>query len=148
MRKKRHRGNHLSLYNHVSCIRGSCYYRTHLWNAIVARILQCEDDKHQQCAGDKLREELTGLCKKSLRICAEYGRRCLWRRRYSPKTTFEVIDRRYVIGVHNAASDKPTKDLGDEVDREPSPWKLSKETVSQGDGWVQICARVACDIYT
>jgi hypothetical protein len=123
-----------------------CRRSTYLWDTIVAGILECENDKHQQCAGNELGEELVGLSKKRLRICAEDGRSSILRGRHCSKTVLKVIDRGYVIGINNPTANESTKELRNKVYRESPPWELSEQTVAESDGRIEVRSRVASDI--
>jgi hypothetical protein len=120
---------------------------TYLWNTVVTRIFQCEDDEHQESTSDELRKELASLGKERLRVCAEYSCSSFLRRWYCSKTTFKIVDCRDVVGVHYAASNEATEDLGYEVDWKSSPWELSEKTIAESDCGIEICSRVTSDIY-
>jgi hypothetical protein len=130
----------------VSIVTHYCYL-SYLWDTVVARVLQCEDDKHQQCTCDELREELACLCKKWLRVGAEYC--CcslLGRRHCSHLSTLKPVDGADVVCVYDTGSNETTQHLRSEVHREPPPWQLAVYAVAEGNGWVEIRPRVACHV--
>jgi hypothetical protein len=119
----------------------------YLRDAIVAGILQSEDDKHQQSAGNEFRKELASLGQESLWVCTEDGGGGLWCWRYCSKATLKIVDCRDVVGIHDATTHKPTKYLGNKVYWKPPPWELAEEAVAESNRRIQICSGVASDVY-
>lgn len=111
------------------------------------RVFEREDDEHQEYACDELAEELAGLCHKGLWVCAEGAGCGVGRGRYGAQVVpLEVVDGGDVVGVHDARPDQAAEDLGGEVDGEAAPGELPEETVAEGYGGVEVCARVASDV--
>lgn len=107
----------------------------------IALVLEREDHKHEQCAGDELGEKHVRPRQEGLRVRAEdAGRGGLGRRHGADAVPLDVVDARNVVGVHDARAAEAAQELRQEEDGEALPRELAQEAVREGDGGVEVAA--------
>lgn len=106
-----------------------------------------KEAEHRHEVSDEFGEELADPGHERRREGAEDLRRVrLVRGDGADAHPFVVVERRDVIGVGDAVGTEGTQDLGDGIGGESLQRKPAKQTVSEGHGGVEVCARVSCDI--
>lgn len=115
--------------------------------ALVRIVLERKDDENQDGGANELVEELAGCAKHGAWVCCEdaSGRglgRC------NSAVRVICIDQAVVVAIDDTSSAECTKELGEPVHGETSPWKLAEHARCEADSWVQECTRVTSDVDT
>ena len=115
--------------------------------ALVRIVLERKDDENQDGGADELVKELAGCAKHGAWVCCEdaSGRglgRC------NSAVRVICIDQAVVVAIDDTSSAECTKELGEPVHGETSPWKLAEHARCEADSWVQECTRVTSDVDT
>jgi hypothetical protein len=116
--------------------------------AIILKSINAEDENRRS---NNLGEELSSACQEFGRICAEDTRgRVIRVTRDSSDavTTFEDIDCRFIVSVHDSRGTHATENLSDHVDGKFSPWEFAEDTIGKGNGWVQVSTRFTASVNT
>lgn len=113
----------------------------------LTRVFESKDDEHQQRARNDLAEELARLCEEGLRVRAEDGGCGVRGRRDGAQVVaLDKVDGGDVVCVDDARAHEAAEELRDQVHGEAPPGELAVQAVAEGDGGVEVCARVAGDV--
>ena len=118
-------------------------------DTVICVILQSQDHKHKDSAGDELGEEHARFRHEGGGVRAEDARGGIRGRWHCADTvTFVGIDGVDVVAVNDACGHETTEDLRNEIHGEAPPWEPAEVAVCEGDGWVQVGTRVAGNVDT